>query len=101
MGLLSKNKKKAELLREQYLKEVMTMKVFTNGVRVNEKLAGRIATLRDEEREDSPYQPTFQSSTPRPVDYKNNIVAWMQAVREEARKLVHKNKQNQTTLLLD
>lgn len=89
---IKRNPTKAEILREQYLKELNTMKEYTNGVRVNEALVGRVMSMREDISEDSPFQPRVQSSTTRPIDFGRDIAAWMSAVREEARKLVRKNQ---------
>ena len=86
-----RKKTKEEELREQYLLEFNTMTTYTNGVRINEKLAGRLKGYREIIIEPSKFVPRVQSSTKRPVDFKDNIAAWLEAVRLEARKLVKGN----------
>lgn len=98
MTLFTKDKTQQEILREQYLKEMNTSTVHTNGVRINEKLRGRLERIRENIIEESIYKPTFQSSTSRPIDYGNDIAAWMNAVREEAKKLSEIN--NNTEVIL-
>jgi hypothetical protein len=89
MGIFSKKKPDLqEILRKQYMDEMNTMVVYTNGVRINEKLTGRLKEFREIIPAESKSIIPVQSSTSRPVDFKNDIAAWLEAVRMEARKLV-------------
>jgi hypothetical protein len=83
-----KKKSDLEIKREAWHKELATSTVFANGVRVNDALVGRIQSIREFIPETSKSIIRVQSSTSRPVDFKNNIFAWLRAVRAEARKMV-------------
>jgi hypothetical protein len=92
MKLFKKKKPtQVEILRKEYIKEFKAMTTYTNGVRVNEDLVGRLKSYREIVLTESKFQPRVQSSTKRPVDFKDNIAAWLEAVRLEARKLVKGN----------
>jgi hypothetical protein len=83
---------KAETLRQQYLLEFNTMTTYTNGVRINETLVGRLHSYRETIQEESKCKVRVQSSTERPVDFGNDIGAWLEAIRLEALKLIRGNK---------
>jgi hypothetical protein len=88
----NRKKTKAEILREQYMLEFKTMTTYTNGVRINETLVGRLHSYRETIQTESSCKPRVQSSTTRPVDFGNDITAWLDAVRVEALKLIRGNK---------
>jgi hypothetical protein len=68
------------------------MATYTNGVRINEQLVGRLHSYREVMPQESSCKPRLQSSTPRPVDFGNDIGSWLDAVRVEALKLIRGNK---------
>ncbi len=89
MGIFKEKKKTDdELRREQYLREFNQRTEYTNGVRINEDLVGRLKSYRETILPESRCTPRIQSSTKRPIDFGSDIAAWLDAVRAEARKLV-------------
>lgn len=86
-----------KLKRKQFLDSLKTVTEHYNGVRINETLAGRIKGIRMTELEcgvsvdDSPKIPTLRS-IPRPENYGTNLLAWMSAIRREAKAIINRNK---------
>jgi hypothetical protein len=97
--LFKKTKTVDELKREQYIKSLRTITEHYNGVRINETLVGRIKVMRMTEvdcivteSDDEPKFPTLRS-VPRPKTFGNNLMAWMDEVRKEAKDVINKNRQ--------
>ena len=93
---LFKNKKTSEELKqEQYVKSISVITEHFNGVRINETLVGRIKGMRMTEvdcvieESDEPKFPT-KSSVPRPKSFGNNLFAWIDEVRQEAKEVMNK-----------
>lgn len=91
MNISTKINPELENLRRQYLQEFHDATTYTNGVRINETLAGRVRSLREIVLQESQFKIAVKSSTSRPVDFKNDIAAWLEAIRAEAKKLATKD----------
>ena len=96
-----RNQKSVDEIRlEEYKKSLMNITEHFNGVRINETLVGRIKGERMLEADcivvesDKPKFPT-KSSTPRPKSYGNNLFAWIEEIRQDAKDVVNKNRQHE------
>ena len=96
-----------EIRKEQYVQSLKTITEHFNGVRVNETLLGRIRSAKmDDVYEVNNKNIKLQSSVPRPkvfttdkdgkqieVSFDNNLFGWFDFIREEAKRVINKNKQ--------
>jgi len=90
-SILRKRKQEQER-REQYVKMMSKTKVHFNGVRVNEELVGKILSAKsDEVITESSYKVPVQSSVDRPMSFGNNVFAWLDYIRQEAKDIMNKN----------
>ena len=93
-----KVKSNDDVIKDQYTKSLDEITEHFNGVKINETLVGRIRGMRMTEKDcivsesDEPKFPTM-SSVPRPKSFGNNLFAWIQDVRDEAKLSLNKNRE--------